>query len=457
MPEGGVDTLRQRAQEAVELAQRAGADEAWGTATKRRSVEVEYRDDILEKVQENTTRGLSIRLWVDGRYSTHSTTDLRPDSLRSFIPEAVALTRALERDPYRIITPPELYADRPTTDLDLVGQAVRRIEPDQRLAWCREMVAAARDHERIISATVSVSSSEGMFASVSSNGFAGDQEWTSVWCGGEVTLRDEGDRRPEGYHYAGGTHLDEVPGRAEIGRLALEQAALRLGSTQGPTRRTTMVVDPRASGRILGRLLGPANARSFSQRRSFFQDKLGERVASEKLTIIDDPLMPRGFGSRHFDDEGISARRMPVIENGVLRNIYVDTYYGRKIEMAPTTGGRSNLVLPGSEKDLAQLVSDVGEGILVTSWLGGNADGTTGDFSFGLRGHLIEGGEIGAPVGEMNVTGNLLELFGRLTAVGNDPWPYSTIRSPTLVFEDVQFSGAAPEDEAAPASPSDES
>ena len=87
-------------------------------------------------------------------------------------------------------------------------------------------------------------------------------------------------------------------------------------------------------------------------------------------------------------------------------------------------------------------MSDAGEGVYVTSWLGGNADGTTGDFSLGLRGHLIEHGEIGRPVGEMNVTGNLKDLFARLEAVGNDPYPYSATLAPSLVFVDVDFSGA---------------
>ncbi len=442
MPEG-LEDLRARAAEAVELATRAGAQDAWGTASKERSVEVEYRDDILEKVQESTTRGLSLRLWVDGRYSTHRTTDLRPASLRSFIPEAVALTRALEEDRFRHITPPELYAERPTDALDLVSGAVQRVTPEQRIDWCQEMVEAARAHERIISATVGVSTREGMFAAASSNGFSGDRESTSVWCGGEVTLRGEGERRPEGYHWAGSTHLEEVPGRAAIGARALAQAARRLGSTKGPTARTTMVVEPRAAGHLLRRLIGPANAGSFSQERSFFLGKLGEAVASDELTLIDDPLMARGFASRHFDGEGIRSRRLPLVEAGVLRNIYVDTYHGRKIDMAPTTGSRSNLSVPGGTKDLAELLADAERGILVTSWLGGNADTTTGDFSFGLRGHLIENGEAGAPVGEMNVTGNLLTLFSQLVAVGNDPWPYSTVRAPTLVFEDVQFSGAA--------------
>ena len=135
--------------------------------------------------------------------------------------------------------------------------------------------------------------------------------------------------------------------------------------------------------------------------------------AEDKLSVVDDPLIPRGLASRHFDGEGISARAMPIIDAGVAVNLYVDTYYGRKLGLAPTTGSPSNRVVTPGTQDLAALLKEVGSGVYVTSWLGGNSDSTTGDFSLGLRGHLIEGGEIGAPVGEMNVTGNLADLVQR--------------------------------------------
>jgi len=125
-----------------------------------------------------------------------------------------------------------------------------------------------------------------------------------------------------------------------------------------------------------------------------------------------------------------------------VKNIYVDTYYGRKAGMAPTTGSASNRRLGSGDLTLGELLADVGEGVYVTSWLGGNADRTTGDFSLGLRGHMIENGQIGRPVGEMNVTGNLRDLFNRLEMVGNDVYTYSSTLSPSLVFADVDFSGA---------------
>lgn len=434
--------LSQRAGDAIEMARAAGANDAFASATRSRGVQVEVRDGAIEKLQESTSRGLSLRLYVDGRYATYRTSDLRPEPLGAFVRDAVAMTRALERDPFRLIPEPALYENRPTDDLQLKDDAILSLTGDQRVGWCMEMSERTQHHERLVSATVSASDSHSLVASASSNGFSGHHERTSHWRGGNVTLREEGDARPAGSFYAGAHHLADVPSAREVGDRALAQAVRRLGAIQGPTARTTMVVEPRVGSRLIGSLLGPANAAAFSNQRSFWRERESERVLAERLTIVDDPLLVRGLSSRHYDGEGISSRRIPIIENGQLANLYVDTYYGRKIEREPTTGGSSNLAISLGERDLDTIVADVNEGYLVTSWLGGNSNATTGDFSFGLRGHRIENGQLTATVQEMNITGNLLELFAGLAEIGNDPWPYSSRRTPTLVFEGVQFSGA---------------
>lgn len=434
--------IKEQAANAVELAKGAGASDAWATVGQSRDVEFQYRDGALEKVKDTTSRSLAIQVYANGRYSSHQTTDMNPDRLGGFVAEAVAITRALEPDEFRKITPAELFTNLPTADLDLVDATVTELDREQRLEWCRALDAVATDHERVISATAGVYDGTTLSASASSNGFSGQQRSTYCWFGSEVTLKDTGDKRSEDSFYAGGAHVEDLPDATEVGRIALERALSRLDSEKGPTLKTAMVVDSRAAASLVGRLMRPANARSVQQGRSFWAALMGEKAFSDKLTIVDDPLITRGLGSRHYDGEGIAARALPIVENGVVRNIYVDTYYGRKGEMAPTTGSPSNRRIGLGEQSLNELLSDVGNGVYVTSWLGGNADATTGDFSLGLRGHMIENGQIGRPVGEMNVTGNLRDLFGQLAMVGNDPYPYSTTLAPSLVFSDVDFSGA---------------
>ncbi len=433
--------LLEDAKRAVELAKKAGAVDAWAVAQHERAADTEYRDGKLEKVQESISKKLSLRLYVNGRYSTHETTDLRLSSLRAFITQAVALTKHLEKDRYREIPNATLFRNRPGADLGIVDTRVLQISPGDRLAWCQELYSATRGSSKVISSTVGVYDSASSTAAASSNGFLGTHDTTSLWMGGKVTLKDAGDKRPQGYYYAGGPRFDLLPNRQELGASALREATRQLGASQGPTKRTTMIVEARVAGRLLSRLLRTATAYYFSQDQTFWKDSIGKAVVSKKLSVTDEPLLHGASGSRHFDGEGISARSLPIIDKGVLANIYVDTYYGKKIAMTPTTGSRSNWVLPAGDHSRDQLAKDVGNGILVTSWLGGNADATTGDFSFGVRGHLIEQGNLTRPVSEMNVTGNLLDLFKKLVALGNDPWPYGSTRTPTLVFENVQFSG----------------
>jgi PmbA protein len=432
--------LLETAAAAVEAAKKAGASAAFASASRSRSVNFELRNGKLEKVEDSTSRGLALRLFVDGRYSAHSTTDLRPEQVRAFVVNGVAITRALQPDPHRKLAPAELYP-KALPALDLEDASVTKLDRDKRLAWIETMNARVAKQPKVISATSGATDSTSIVAAVTSNGFSHAYQTTSVGYSTEVTLED-GEKRPEDWMGAWARHVGELPAIEGIADEALRLARARLGMKKGPTRRATMVVDARAAGSLIGRLLQPANGGSVQQERSFWRGNLGKQLVSKKLTVIDDPLIPRGLGSRPFDGEGIAAQKLPLVDAGVLANLYVDTYYGSKLGAKVTTGSGSNRIVTLGTRARDALISAAKDGIYVTSWLGGNMDGTTGDFSLGARGHLIEGGSIGAPIGEMNVTGNILQLFGKLAEVGNDPWKYSSTVAPTLVFEDVQFSGA---------------
>jgi PmbA protein len=188
-------------------------------------------------------------------------------------------------------------------------------------------------------------------------------------------------------------------------------------------------------------LLGPLSGSSLQQKRSFLDGLVGKPFGSDKLDIADDPLMARGLGSRPFDFEGIGAKRVSIFEQGVLKNHYIDTYYGKKLGMAPTTGGMSNLAWKLGTKDRDALITDIKEGVLISSFIGGNSNGTTGDFSVGFQGFAIRGGKIAEPIAEMNLSGKHVDAWKHLVAVGNDPFVQSASRTPTLVFDGLQVAG----------------
>lgn len=442
------ETLLERARQAVELARAAGAADAWATANEQRHTSLAFRDGKPETVSESTTRALEIKLYVDGRYGVYSTTDLREPRLRDFIREAVPLTRQLQADPDRRITPPSLFPTAAGPDLQLMDGAAGRLESAQRLDWCRAMDAVAREEPLLISANSRVEDGQVLTASASSNGFSGAYASTSLGLVSMLSLRDSGpgaqasERRAEGLDFAVCSHLADLPDARRVAEGALARARARLGSRQGPTIKTTLVVESRAANSLIKDLLAPATAASIQQGQSFWPALMGSPAFSDKLSLLDDPLRPRGLGSRPYDREGIAARPLTLIERGVPNAVYADTYYGTKAKLPVTTGQPSNQIVAPGTRDLAELVREVGDGILVTDWAGGNADPTTGEFSQGLNGHVIRHGEIAEPVVGMIVTGSLPRLFASLVEVGNDPFVYDSLLAPSLVFENVQFSGA---------------
>ena len=438
------EEFRASARDAVKAAQNAGAQDAAARIAKVREVGVQWRDGQVEQVTESTTRGLALSLYVDGRFASVSTSDLRPQAIGPFIVDAVAMTRTLSEDPFRTLPDPIHYANRPGLDLQFADPSYLDVTAERRRDLARAIEDAARSvsrADRILSVTTSVSDSRSEMFRVTSNGFEGERVDTSFWLSGSVTVQDEDGRRPEDGDFSGGRFVADLGDPGNVGVSSAERALARLGASKAPSKVMTMVLDNRAGGRLVGALLSPLAASSIQQRRSFLEGRAGEAVGSPLLHVTDDPLIPKGLGSRLFDGEGMSAKRLPLFEAGVLKNYYVDTYYGKKLAMPPTTAGTSNLAWALGPKSQDELISEALEGVFVTGFLGGNSNGTTGDYSLGIQGFMIRKGVIAEPVAEMNISGSQLDLWKSLVGVGNDPYTYSTLRTPTLLFEGVSFAG----------------
>ena len=432
------------AQSCITIAKGAGAKDAAARAYRVRDVSLDYRDGKVEKISESTTRGVNIQLYVDGRYSSASTSDLRPDALKSFITDSIALAKAISPDPFRALPDPALYKGQAAVDLQLEDPKYLGVTADEGRAVAKQMYEAARGvkgNEAILSITSSFSSNLVENWMVTSNGFSGSNRGTAFFVSTGVSAKDSDGRRPEEYDYAGSRFWTGVPNPAKVGVSAAQRTLMRLGSKKGETMAMNVIVDNRAAGRLVGMLAGPLSAGALQQKRSFLEGKLGQQVLSPLLSISDDPLVPKAFGSRKFDMEGIAAKPRVVIENGVLKSYYIDTYYGRKLKMDPTSASPSNLSWKLGSKAQSELLADAKEGLFITGFIGGNSNSGTGDFSVGVVGFRVRDGKIAEPLAEMNLSGNHLEFWKKLVALGNDPFPYSSLRTPTLVFENVSVAG----------------
>lgn len=428
----------------IDTAKQAGAREASARGSRTREVSLEYRDGKVEKISEATRRGVSIELFVNDRYSMISTSDLRPDALRTFIADSIAVAKALAPDPYRVLPDPALYKGQATLDLELEDPKYDTVGADTSEHFAKELYDGARGvrgNEAILSVSTFAGSTLNETWLMTSNGFSGSMRSTSYTVGAQVSAKDADGRRPEEYDYASSRFWSALPKAHGLGRSASERTLARLGSQKSPSASMTVLVDNRSAGRLVSMLLNPLQGSAIQQKRSFLENKLGQSLFSPLLTINDDPHIARGFGSRLFDGEGIAARPRAIFTQGVLKSYYIDSYYGRKLQMAPTTGSSSNLAWQSGAKSQQQLLADIKDGLLVTGFIGGNANAGTGDFSLGVIGFRIRNGAVAEPVSEMNLSGNNLEFWKQLAAVGNDPFVYSAMRTPSLVFEGVSVAG----------------
>lgn len=425
---------------AVMYALRNGATQAGVIISNSKSSSVEVREKRIEKLEQSIESSLSIRLFVRNRYSSHSTNRLKKDDLERFIREAIEGTSYLSEDQFRSLPPENLYYKGGGTDLKIFDKHHELIEPDEKihLAFSTESEAAGMD-ERIISVTAGYSDGMEEWVLVNSNGFEGDSAHSSFSLFASVSVKG-GDARPEAYWYDHVLHFKDLK-REGTGKIALERALNKIGQRKIRSGRMTMIVENRQTGRLFGPLISALYGSSIQQKSSFLADKLGEKVFSGKLNVVDDPSIISGFGSRWFDGEGLASGKRIIFEEGTVASCFLDTYYAKKLGMQPTSGTTSNLVMIPGENDLNELTRKVKRGILVSGFNGGNCNGTTGDFSYGIEGFYIENGEIVHPVSEMNITGNMKSLWSGIAEMGNDAYRNSSWRIPSVMFDDVDFSG----------------
>lgn len=435
--------MREIAAGAVEAATAAGASAAAADITSRRRVEIGYRERRPETIKESSTRDLQLSLYVDGRYSVQGTSDLRPAALRRFVADAVAATRLIAPDPMRTLPDPRYYQGRPRLDLGLVDPAHASWTAADRHAWAKAIEAACleRGKDTLVSVTTQVADSRVEHLRIASNGFDGEEESTSYSAFLRVTAQDEGDRRPNGLSFVVAVNRKALPSPEEIGSAAAERTLALLGARKIKTETLPIIVENRGVGRVIGPLLEAMSGRAVQQKQSFLADRKGQRIAAEPLTLIDDPFVPGGLGSTLFDADGITARRRVMIDAGVLKEFWVSWYYSRKLGCEPTSGSSTNLLIPPGKRSVAEIMRDLGRGILVTDFIGGNSNSTTGDASVGIIGQLFDKGRIVHPVSEMNIAGNTLAFWSNLVEVANDPWVYGRDRYPSLVFKDVVVAG----------------
>ena len=402
----------------------------------------------VDKTAYALDQSLQLQLFVDGRFGTFSSNRLDKEELEALIRNAVDTVRMLEPDPCRCLPEPgRLVKDAVTgQELGLYDPSYEELSSAQRKEMALRSSFWARKEEEESGFTVIAEEgeySDSLFDSITidSQGLFARHTETSFEIGYEVTIEDA-----HGNHYSN-FWWDAAPFLKDLklescSRKACQRAAGALFPVNIDSLRTNLIVDSECAGKLVTPLLNALGGFAVQQKNSFLADKLGQKIFPENLNITDLPRVPGQTGCRLFDSEGVATRELPIIENGVVKTFFINTYIGHKMGVEPTIedATRVKLTPVGGCSTQEELLQKIGDGILVTGFNGGNSNAATGNFSYGIEGFLIRGGKKVHPVREMLITGDFISLWNSLVATADDARSCMSKLIPSLAFKDVSFS-----------------
>ncbi|MEM9072308.1 MAG: TldD/PmbA family protein [Myxococcota bacterium] len=451
----GLQELQDAAAEVVEAARKAGADVAEAVARAGSHLSTKVRLGEPELVEEAGSRSLGLRVMLGKQVAVTYTSDLSAFGRGRLVEDAIELARLANEDPFAGPPDPSLLSTPDAwTDLDTYDEGMDSLGADEALKRAKEGEAAARTADDRItnSEGATFTRASGGSALVTSGGFAGSTRGTYASIVVNPVADDTDGKKRQGYHWAAKRHLAALDDAASVGREAARRTLRKLGAQKLETAEMPVIFDPDAARSILGLLSSCINGSSIWRKSSYLVDRLETQVASELVTIVDDPLIPRAPGSRAFDGEGLASRRNVVVDKGVLKTYLLDSYAGRKLDMQSTasasrgaSGGvgpsTTNFLLRPTELTPEQLVADTPRGFYVTEMMGYGFNAVTGDFSRGASGFFVDGGELTFPVSEVTISLNVDEIFKRIDAVASDLDMRTSTASPTFRVSAMTVAG----------------
>jgi PmbA protein len=415
-------------------------------------LEVSVRQGKVDLVKEAQSSGLSVRVVRDGKVATSSTTNLDRDALSSFLANALQMASLGEEDP--LVGPPEpSELAKKWKVLDLFDPRTDRIRAERavKIATAAEQAAFRSDRRITTSDGASFSRSSGVSVLATTAGFLGHNAGTYQSIVVQAVADDEGGKKRNGVYWTGGRFLSELEKPAEVGREAARRAVRFLGASKMESGKVPVVFDKEAGRAIVGLVASCILGDSVYRERSYMAGKLGKRVASSAVTIVDDPRLARSPGSRSYDGEGRPVRRHTVIDGGELKTFLMDTYSARKLKMRPTgsaSGGggvphssTSNFFMKKGRVKPATLLKGIDNGLYVVRMMGFGFDPVTGSFSRGAEGFRIVNGELAEPVGEITISRNLDDLLRGIDLVANDLEHKTSVTSPSFRVDEMTVAG----------------
>jgi PmbA protein len=445
--------LKELAADVVRRAMDGGATAAEAVVREGDEFSTLVRLGQVETLKESGSKAMGVRVFFGQRAASTYSSDFSPAGIDRLVKSALELAKLTSEDPFGGIPEPSQLGAL-VGELDLYHEDVFSLPGAERIDYARRTEKAALDLDSRIknSDGGSFDAATGHKVLANSHGFVG--EYRRSYCSlaaVPIAQADNGAMQRD-YWFSVARSLGGLEPPEQVGRIAAQRTLRRLGARRVKTVQVPIVFDPLVANSILDHIFEGINGDSVYRGASFLAGKLGQKIAGENVTIIDDGTMPGGFGTSPFDGEGVPTRRTIVIENGVLNSYLLNTYTARKLGLQ-TTGnasrglagtpgiGPGNYFLQPGTRTPAEIISGIKEGLYVTEFLGHGVNLVTGDYSRGTSGLWISGGELAFPVEEITVAGNLKEMFFNISEIGNDLEFRGAVASPTLRIDGLTVAG----------------
>lgn len=448
--------LRDTAERLLEICSDAGASDAEIYVQRGREREIQVRNGDLEQLVEGRPSGAGIRVWSGDRSASAHLTDFDPQAVERVVRETIALSEYTDEVPAQALPDTASPDGDPAGTLDLFDPGLAEPSAPESIERARRLEAAAMAGDERLSISGGAGYSDGFMgrALATSRGFVG--AWSGTWASEhvEVLAEDDGGKKRNGSWYQVARHAEALEPVETIATRAAARATGQLGAAPIETARIPVVFDPYMAAALVRDVFGVLTGGALRRGASFLADSLGEQIASDVLTLIDDPSIPRGLGSRPWDGEGRPGGRTTFIEAGVLKSYAINTFNGRKLNMQPTghasrgaSGapgeGPSNLLVAPGERTEEELIATVDRGFYCDSMMGFGFNPVTGDFSRGASGYLIENGRLTRPVSEVTVSARMQEILNGIEAIASERPTNRAIASPALKVSILTVAGRA--------------
>lgn len=432
--------LETRAETALALARRLGADACEVGASVDQGVGVSVREGEVESVELTRDQGIAVTVYVGQRKGSASSTDAGEASIRDVVEKALAIARYTGEDPASGLADAELMAGELP---DLNVHHPWALSTEQAIEMALACEAAGRSRPGIKSSDgAGLSSGEGVRVYGNSHGFIGAQCGSrhSLSC---VLIAEDAAGMQRDYDYTSARDPRELLSPEAVGRSAAEKTLARLGSQRPPTGRLPVMFDPQLASGLIGHLMSAIAGGALYRQASFLCDRLGESLLPDWFSLHEQPMEVGAMASSPFDGDGVQTRDNVFIDKGRLASYMLSAYSARRLGMQTTAnaGGARNLRLaaPLSERD--GLLAQMDRGILVTELMGQGVNGVTGDYSRGAAGFWVENGRIQHAVEEFTIAGNLNAMLAGLVGVGSDIDTRGSVHTGSWLIDEMTIAG----------------